>query len=142
SWLAVSCVAANQMWTKGNRERLVQMFMHGYSAARQRRTKFGSFELPNAIAKTNRIIPSYHALMLQGENQVQLWAPQRDESSAALAGFDAEAAVELFHIFLSQKPISCGRRGDLAQSQFLRQPPLPRSEEHTSELQSPYDLVC
>jgi hypothetical protein len=32
----VSCVAANQMWTKGDRERLVQMFMHGDSAASQR----------------------------------------------------------------------------------------------------------
>ena len=38
SWLAVSCVAANQVWTKGDRERLVQMFMHCDSAAGQRRS--------------------------------------------------------------------------------------------------------
>src|SRR5207248_11220781 len=33
-------------------------------------------------------------------------------------------------------------RGFLSQREHLGHPYLPRSEEHTSELQSPYDLVC
>ncbi len=64
-------VATNQMWTKGNRERLIQMFMHGDPAARQGASQFRAFQLPHLVSKADRIISSHHALMLQGKNQVR-----------------------------------------------------------------------
>lgn len=95
SGLAVSCVATNQMWTKGNRECLIQKLMHGHSAARQGASQFRAFQLPHLVSKADRIISSHHPLMLQGKNQIQIFPVQRDKRSPAFTGFDTETAVEL-----------------------------------------------
>src|SRR3981081_4491876 len=106
SWLAVSCVAANPMWSKSNRDCLVQMFMHRDSAASQGSPELGSFQLPNAIGKADRVIPRYHALVLQRENQVQLFPPHRHKGGPAFGGRHTEATIELPDIFIPQKLIN------------------------------------
>src|SRR5437867_5055387 len=42
----------------------------------------------------------------------------------------------------SVPPAGAPARASSKSLQFMRGPSLRRSEEHTSELQSPYDLVC
>src|SRR5437867_10261038 len=54
----------------------------------------------------------------------------------------ASATLRRFGVITSRSsPPSATRTGPIA-STPRSQPPLKRSEEHTSELQSPYDLVC
>src|SRR6266705_7165934 len=63
--------------------------------------------------------------------------------------FNVTAPTEIYtlslHDALPISPPSAGRRSwcPIPMPRTITRPPMPaRSEEHTSELQSPYDLVC
>src|SRR2546426_11863000 len=106
------------MRTKGNRDRLVQMLMNDHPTTRERRAQLTAFELPGLVGKTHRVIARDDALVLPREDHLQVFAPQRYESSAALTGRLTETLIELRHIFRSQKTIGLPQSFDLPGSQF------------------------
>ena len=58
-------------------------------------------------------------VMLQGENQVQVFAFERHQSSPAFRRFHHEALVELTEVLQAQKLIGGGDSGNGAQPQFF-----------------------
>src|SRR5947207_10546574 len=116
------------MRTKGNRNRLVQMLVNGDSATGERRAQLTTFELPGLIGETHRVIAGDDALVVQGEDQVKVFASQRHESSPALTGRLTETLIELLHILLPEKTVGLLQSIDLTGAQFRRQPSLPGAE--------------
>jgi len=62
--------AADQMWTKGDRNGFVQMLMNGDPTAGQRGAQLTALELPDAVGEAHRVVARYYPLMLQREDQV------------------------------------------------------------------------
>lgn len=57
--------AAHQMRTKGDRNRIIQMFMNSDAAAGERGAQLTAFELPDPIGKAHRVVARHHPLVLQ-----------------------------------------------------------------------------
>ena len=108
------------MWAKGDRDGRIQMLVHRHSATGQGRSELGPFQLPSAIGKAHRVIPGYHAFILQREHQIQILTPERHKGRAPFAGRLTETLVELLDVLLPEKTISLLQGTDLFAAQFRR----------------------
>src|SRR3984893_3856581 len=113
------------MRTKSDREGFVQVLMNSDATAGQRRAQLTELELPDTISETHRVVARYHPLLLHGENQIEILAPQRYKRRPSIAGRNAEALIELRDVLGAQKSIGSLNGSDAAPSQLLRQTPLP-----------------
>src|SRR5437867_3614438 len=116
------------MRTKGNRNRLVQMFMNGDTTTGEGRAQLTALELPDLVGETHRVIARDDAFVLQREDQVKFLAPERHESRAPLAGRLTETLVELLHILFTEKTVGLRQSLNLPGSQLRRQASLPGTE--------------
>src|ERR1043166_8545376 len=107
------------MRPKRDRERVVQMFMDHHATTSQGAAQFCALELPTALRKAHGVVTCHHPLVLQRENQLEIFASERHEGSATFRSFDREALVELTDVVRTQKLIGGCERGDATQSQFL-----------------------
>src|SRR3974377_262811 len=102
--------------------------MHGDVAARQRAAPLYPLDLQAEVLHGHRVVATHRALVVQGEDPLQVtWGAAR-ESRATLAGRHLEALIERGHVVLTQKAVGLVHGGDAAQPQLLRQPSLPGPE--------------
>src|SRR5688500_12327997 len=98
----------------------------------------GPLELRDALRVTTAL--SFEHRLRFGELPLELF-----HGSGMLFVDLPRQLLELLHRFFSCAPLSESREGEREQidgrTELVREP-LPRSEEHTSELQSPCNLVC
>src|SRR5438552_2649689 len=113
------------MRTKGDRDRLVQMFMNGDPTTGERRTQLTALKLPDLVGEAHRVIARDDAFVLQREYQVEVLTPQRNKSSAPLTGRFTETLIKLLHVLLTEKTIGLLQSLDLPSSKFRRQTSLP-----------------
>src|SRR3989442_15370131 len=116
------------MRTKGDRDGLIQMLVNGDSTTGERRAQLTALELPNLVGETHRVVAGYDALVLERKHEVEIPAPERHESSAALTGRLTETLVKLLDILLPEKMIGLLQSLDLLRPQFRRQASLPGAE--------------
>ncbi len=116
------------MRTKGDRDGLVQMLMNGDSTTGERRAQLTTLELPGLVGETDRIIAGHDALVLQGEDQVKIFASQGHESRPTLTGRLTETLIELLHVLLTEKTIGLLQSLDPPGSQLRRQTSLPSAK--------------
>src|SRR3989442_15816676 len=93
------------MRTKGDRDGLIQMLVNGDSTTGERRAQLTALELPDLVGEAHRVIAGDDALVLQREDQIQILAPERHESSAPFAGRLTETLIKLLHILFMEKTI-------------------------------------
>ena len=86
------------------------MFVNRHSTTSQSPAQFGALYLPAPISEADRVITCDHALMMQRENQLQVFAFEGHKSSTSFRGFDHEALVELTDVMLPQKLIGSSDR--------------------------------
>src|SRR5260370_20073060 len=103
----------------------VQMFMNRDSAAGQGGPQLTALELPDPVGEAHRVITRYDSLVLQREDQVEIFAAQWHEGRGVLTGGDSEALIELRDVLLAQTAVGFFQRSDAVQSQLLGQPSLP-----------------
>src|SRR5438045_9262108 len=104
------------------------MLVNGDATTGEGRAQLTALELPGLVGETDRIIAGHDTLVLQRENQVQILAPERHESSAPLTGRLTETLIELLHILLPKKTIGLLQSLDLLRPQLRRQTSLPGAE--------------
>src|SRR5438270_7815241 len=104
------------------------MFMNGDATTGERGAQLTALELPGLVGETHRVIAGDDTLVLQREDQVEILAPQRHESSALLTGRLTEPLVELLHILLPETTVGSSQSLELPRPQFRRQPILPSAK--------------
>ena len=79
----------------------IQMLVHQHSAAGQTATPAGGLDLQPVVSELNGIVASHRAGLLDGEDQVQIPMPTRQEGAARLSRLDPETPVELGDVFVA-----------------------------------------
>ena len=102
---AVGCVVSQPVRPVGHAEGPVEMLMHRYHAAGQRRSPADWLNLQAKVLETDRVIAIHRALELQGENKVQILARPGQEGATPLGCRYLKAAVELGDVVFPQKVI-------------------------------------
>src|SRR6266478_4721316 len=116
------------MRTKGDRNGFVQMLMNRHPTAGQRSAQLTTLKLPDPVGEAHRVVARYYPLVLQREDQVEIFAAQRHKGGSFLTGRHGEALIELSQVVLTQKVVGLLQGRDAAQSQLLRQPALPSAK--------------
>ena len=80
---------------------VIQMLVHQHSAAGQTATPAGVLDLQPVVSELNGIVASHRAGLLDGEDQVQIPMPTRQEGAARLSRLDPEMPVELGDVFVA-----------------------------------------
>src|SRR5258708_4265022 len=82
------------MRTKCNRDGFVQVLMNGDAAAGERGAQLTALELPDPVGEAHRVVARYYPLVLQREDQVEIFAAQRHKGGSFLTGRHGEALIE------------------------------------------------
>jgi hypothetical protein len=93
------------MRSVGETQGSIQVLMHHYLAARQRRPPAHALDLQSQILKAHRVVAVHAAFELQRENPFQVTTSAGHESIPPLPGRDLKTAVELGDIIFPQKPV-------------------------------------
>src|SRR3974390_2858731 len=106
----------------------LQVLVHGDVAARQRPAPSLPLELQAQVLHAHRVVATHRALIVQGEDLLQVAPWAASEGRATLRRPHLKALIELGDVVLPQKAIGLFHRGDPTQPQLLRQPSLPGPE--------------
>src|SRR5262252_8792538 len=109
-------------------DRTVQVLVNRNRTTGQSGSPGHSLNLQYQILKAHRVITIDCALVLQGEDQVQVLARRPYKGTATLFGSNLKTTIELDHVVLAQKAVGLFHRPDSPQPQLLRQAPLPSPE--------------
>ncbi len=103
----------------------VQMFVERDAALGEGITPGGRRDLPASVAELHAVIVAHRALMLDGEDAVELIPEVGDESGPLSSRSNRPGAVMERDPGVLQEGIGCLQGGDSGQAQFLGQPALP-----------------
>src|SRR5271167_2282939 len=106
------------------------MLMQGHGAASQCPAPDHPLDLQSQILEAHRVVAVHHALELQREDQLQIFAAWASHKRAAtLPSWNLKAAIELPQVVFPQKLIGGPSTVVIpAQAQLLRQTSLPGPE--------------
>src|SRR6476659_7383792 len=112
-----------------NGDGLVQMLADQDPTSRQTKTKRLLRDLEASAVESHRVVVVDDAFLLLGTDLVQILSRIRKKGCTRLLGFYTETGIVEGNPVAAEKFISGFNGGDVAQSEFLRQPALPGAEE-------------
>src|SRR5579862_3965634 len=115
------------MWSKPDDDPAVQQLVDCHLAPAQRIAPACLFNLEDTIVQRYGVVWIHGAFVLDGKDPVQILTPRAYEGVAFTGRHNRESAVEFRLVLLTEKEVCLLHRGDLAQSQLLRQTTLPRA---------------
>src|SRR5438094_2028350 len=113
-----------------------ELLMHGERAARDRARRFVQEEVLSEIVPSHRAA-KFPEHLIPRMGTLRFYAPYLNEHGCAGLGYTAYGLI-----MQELERADSGLRSLASVQGALAIQAIHRSEEHTSELQSPYDLVC
>ena len=88
-----------------NRESSVQVLVHSHRAAGQGGSPAHRLDLQAQVLNTHRVVPVDRTLLLQGEDQVQIFAGATHKCTATFPCRDLETSVKFRDIVFAQETV-------------------------------------
>src|SRR5262245_52690876 len=101
--LPTGAVTADRVRAIANAKRALQMLVNDDIEVGHGRANASRLNLKKQIGPPHRVVVVDDALMLGGEDTVQILTPQRDEGRSCLCSRPGELPVKLANVALSQK---------------------------------------
>src|SRR5262249_16520418 len=103
-----------------NAQRAIQMFIDNDAASSQCRAKACRGNLKDAIGELDGVVSGHDAVMLNGENPIEVQMRDGHKRRAGLGCRGNEFAIELRDVVASQKMVRSIDGPDLSDAQLLR----------------------
>src|SRR5271154_6112869 len=121
-------VATHHVRPISNAPALIQMFADGDRASSECSSPARRFDLPSFPSHHYRVIPAHHPRLLHREQNIQILPLARQKRATRLQSRHLKSLIELGRVLLLEKSIGLLQRAHPAQTQLLRQAPLPGSK--------------